>query len=95
MENMIEKGSLKAAPGLSQEPMDPLTGIVTNCLRLNIREKPSKTAKAICVVDAFCELLIDPNESVDGWFKVYTEAGCEGYCMKEFVAVKEQVEQDG
>lgn len=81
----------------AKESADLITGIVTDCLRLNIREKPNKISKAICVVDAFSELLIGQKESTDEWFKVYTEAGDEGFCMKEFVAItdKEQVKYDG
>lgn len=84
-------------PVSTRESKDLVTGIVTDCLRLNIRERPEKTAKAICVVDAFSELLIDSDNSTEKWFKVYSEAGDEGFCMKEFVAVadKEQVKRNG
>lgn len=87
----------KSAVEATQEPAELVAGTVTGCSRLNIREEPNKAATVICVANAFSELLVDPSESTDGWFKVYTEAGDEGFCMKEFVTItdKEQVEQDG
>lgn len=95
--NCHKKRTNEIVSSPTQESTELETGIVTNCLRLNIREKPDKIAKVICVVDAFSELLVDSRKSTDKWFKVYTEAGDEGFCMKEFVAItdKERVKHDG
>lgn len=94
-QKMVKKD--KVAAEAAQEPAELVAGTVTGCSRLNIREKPNKAGKVICVANAFSELLIDPSESTNEWLKVYTEAGDEGFCMKEFVTVtdKEQVRRDG
>jgi hypothetical protein len=68
---------------------DLVIGIVTNCLRLNIREKPNISAPIITKVNALSELMIDLVASNEEWYSVCTEAGIEGFCMKKFVAIKQ------
>ena len=64
-------------------------GIVTNCLKLNIREKPSKGSRIVTVGTCVDELEIDMGDSNDDWYAVCTAAGIEGFCMKKFVAVRQ------
>lgn len=70
-------------------PVEPIDGIVSGCKKLNIRKEPSRTGEIICEVSEGTALMIDPSEVNDDWFKVYTEAGVEGYCMKKFVTIKQ------
>lgn len=42
-----------------------LFGVVTNCLRLNIRSEPSKEARIIAVATCSDELLVSPEVSSD------------------------------
>lgn len=67
----------------------PISGIVSNCNKLNVRSAPTKEAKVICIIDAKTKIIIDPDTSTDDWFHVYlTEGdGTEGFCMKEFITV--------
>ena len=74
-------------PELSK-PAEPIIGIVTNCVRLNVRETPIITAKILSEVDVNSKLMIDETESTEEWFKIYTETGIEGFCMKKFIAVQ-------
>ena len=63
-------------------------GIVNaDCSALNVREKPSLDARIICLIGADSELEII-DSSIDGWFKVCTETGAEGFCMKDFITVE-------
>lgn len=69
---------------------EPLVGKVAGCKRLNIRSKPSKESEPVCVVEEGTVLMIDVNAIIPKeWFKVYTEAGIEGYCVREFIAIVE------
>ena len=68
-------------------PTKPIDGIVSGCKKLNVRIKPSTAGDIVCVVAEGTTLMIDPSESTDKWFKVYTETGVEGYCMKNFVTI--------
>ena len=69
------------------KPAEPITGIVTNCVRLNIREAPIITAKILSEVNINSKLIIDEPESTEEWLKVYTETGIEGFCMKKFITI--------
>ena len=66
-----------------------MIGVVTDCLKLNIREKPSMDSKVVTVETCLDELEIDMGDSNDDWYAVCTAAGIEGFCMKKFVAVRQ------
>lgn len=64
----------------------PVTGVV-ECELLNVRVAPNKEATVAAVIVEGAKVTINKKESTDGWYKVITEAGIEGYCMKKFIAV--------
>lgn len=67
---------------------DSQIGKVVNCKRLNIRKRPNKDSDPVCVVTEGTVLMIDlKRATTPDWYAVYTEAGVEGYCMKEFVEI--------
>lgn len=65
-----------------------LTGVVTDCFRLNIRKKPDKNADIVTVVDLLTQLKVDEGKSTDDWYHVLDSNGNSGYCMKQYVAIK-------
>lgn len=67
----------------SEEP-----GIVTDCHRLNVREKPMKDSSVVTIVNEYDELVINFNNSTDEWYAVRTTSGAEGFCMKKFVTIQ-------
>lgn len=75
-------------PVVAEEPEKQILGVVTNCLRLNVRKTPSPNAEVLCTVDAKHDLVVDINESTEDYYKICTEAGIEGYCVKYFVTIK-------
>ena len=70
-----------------EEEDTTVVGTVTDCQKLNIRAKADIKAEVVCQVSEKAVLLIDTDESTDEWYKVYTEAGMEGFCMKKYVTV--------
>lgn len=72
-----------------KETQENIIGIVTDCLKLNIRKEPDKDSEVVVVVTCLDELKIDPDASTDDWYAVCTAAGIEGFCMKKFVAVRQ------
>jgi hypothetical protein len=70
------------------EPVEIKIGLVADCKKLNIRERPSVDAPIVCEVVYQTELMIDENESIEEFYKVCTAAGIEGFCMKKFIAVQ-------
>ena len=71
------------------EPKKQMIGVVVECSSLNIRSKSSTNSEIIATVKAGTELLINEDESVSEWFKVCTEAGIEGFCMRKYVSVEQ------
>ena len=65
-----------------------LTGVVIDCVKLNVREDPQPTATILGVVAVDTELIVIEAESTKDFYKICTSAGLEGYCMKKFVTIK-------
>ena len=63
------------------------TGVVVDCVKLNVREQPSKDAEVVCIIPAGTEVQVTNSENED-WLYVCTAAGLEGFCMKQFISVK-------
>lgn len=72
---------------IEPEISEPIEGIVSGCERLNVREEPKKDADIVCVIEKDASVIIDVDDSTDSFYKVCTEAGAEGYCMKNFITI--------
>ena len=68
------------------EPTEIL-GVVTNCMKLNVREEANAEANILCTIKLADEVMVNKEESTDEFYKVVTGAGVEGYCMKKFINV--------
>lgn len=73
---------------LEDSAVETVIGIVTDCAKLNIRKLPKPDADKVAVVDANTKLMVDLDGSTLKYYKVYTESGVEGYCLKDYVAVR-------
>ena len=62
-------------------------GKVNNCKKLNIRKLPSRDAEIVSELIEGSEVMIDEKESTALFYKICTEHGIEGYCMKDFIKV--------
>lgn len=64
-----------------------VVGVVSDCLKLNIRKEPSMSAPVIATVPVDTEVEIDPEKlyETNEWFYIYTAAGIEGYCVAEYI----------
>ena len=63
-------------------------GIVVNCKKLNLRKSPLKDsdgANVITTLLAGATVVINESDSTPNFYKVTTETGLEGYCMKQFI----------
>lgn len=64
-----------------------VSGVVTDCLKLNVRKNPSADAEVLAIVDALSNVMVDMDASTDAFYKVYTETGVQGYCMKKYIDI--------
>ena len=63
-------------------------GIVVNCEKLNLRRSPLKDSDGANILTELLSgvaVVIDENESTPNFYKVTTETGLEGYCMRQFI----------
>lgn len=66
---------------------ESLIGVVSNCKNLNIRREPDMNAEVLGIIPVDTEVMIDENESISEFYKIYTTFGLEGFCMKKFVTI--------
>ena len=59
-------------------------GVVTDCLKLNVRKQPSKDAEVLKTIDALTEVVI--LKEVNDFYEVALKTGESGYCMKKYIA---------
>ena len=74
-------------PEPSVEPENRKFGKVDNCKKLNIRKLPSRDAEIVSELVEGSKVMIDEKESTALFYKICTEHGIEGYCMKNFIKV--------
>lgn len=63
-------------------------GIVANCEKLNLRRSPLKDSDGANIITELLPgvaVVIDEDESTSDFYKVTTETGLEGYCMRQFI----------
>ena len=64
-------------------------GIVIDCSKLNIRKKPNKESEIVSIVDSGSNLkVIDPDKHKGEWYKVITQKGVNGFCMRKYVEIR-------
>ena len=73
---------------VAPEPKDVL-GVVTDCNKLNVRTNPSTSAEIVTEIKAGTKVMINEEESTADFYKICTEAGVEGFCMKKFITVEQ------
>ena len=74
-------------PEPSDEPENRKFGKVSNCKKLNIRKLPSRDAEIVSELVEGSEVMIDEKESTALFYKICTEHGIDGYCMKDYITV--------
>lgn len=60
-------------------------GKVTDCIKLNVRRGAVITADVREVIKEGALVEINEKRSTDDWYRVRTESGTEGFCMKEYI----------
>jgi len=63
-------------------------GVITDCLKLNVRKEPKVDADVLTVIPVLSKVQVDAEASADEFYKVCTETGIEGFCVKKYVALK-------
>lgn len=64
---------------------EAVNGVVFNCVKLNVREKPVAGSRVVTIIDAGSELTVTNDDSFGNFYKICTTSGVEGYCIKDYV----------
>lgn len=75
------------AKGMTATQKESVIGLVSNCANLRIRKEPDDKAEVLGTIPVHTEVMIDEAESIGEFYKVYTDSGLEGFCMKQFIMV--------
>lgn len=70
-----------------EPPVEPVYGVVTECIKLNVRKEPDANADIVTTLSLATEVLVDLVNSTEEFYKIVTGAGVEGYCMKQYINV--------
>lgn len=68
--------------------VNTITGIVIDCKKLRVRNASGLDSDVICEIEAGSIVEIDEVNSTEEFYKVCTETGIDGYCMKKFIKVE-------
>ena len=88
VEETVEIATEEAVVEEPKKEVATMTGYVANCAKLNVRRKPNTQSEPACVIPEGSEVTIFKRESTKEFYKVRTENGVEGYCMKQFISVE-------
>ena len=83
----VESEPVFVSPMPEVEPEIRKFGKITGCKKLNVRKLPSRDAEIVSELIEGSEVMIDENESTALFYKICTEHGIEGFCMKDFIKV--------
>lgn len=64
-------------------------GVVTGCDKLNVRAEPSITSAILCEISKQTEVIVDEIETINEFYKICTDFGIEGFCMKKYITVQQ------
>ena len=82
----VTEAETETAPVI--EVVKPKVGIVTGCIKLNIRKAASPTAEVLGLIEEGSEVQINNDFDAPDFYKVSAATGLEGFCMKKFITVK-------
>lgn len=82
LEEVVEEATFEE---IAEEAKEKIGAV--NCAKLNVRVSPSTTALVVCILNNGAKVSITDDSDAD-FYKVYTETGAYGYCMKQFITVE-------
>lgn len=88
LEEVVEETVEEIVEEVKPEEPKLIIGEVFDCVKLRLRKLPKVSAPVICEMIAGTIVKIDKAASTVEFYKVCTETGIEGYCMKKFIKVK-------
>lgn len=76
---------------VEENPVKTITknGIVIGVDKLRVRIAPNDKAEVLTLIPRSTEILIYPRASVKDWYSIRTSSGVVGFCMKQYIGIKQ------
>lgn len=87
-QNRAPRPEVKEPPVKPTAAEKPFIGVVTDCLRLNVRKEPEADAPVVAIIDCLSQVTVDVEASTELFCKVRTPDGIEGFCMKKYIQLR-------
>lgn len=78
---------VEEAVEIAEKKIEPITGMVDYCAKLNVRTTPDLDGDVIASLAKQTEVEIDLSKSTDDWYYICTAIGVEGFCMRQYVYI--------
>lgn len=75
-------------PACPPVPDKPLVGVVTDCVKLNVRKDSNPNAEVLTTISALSKVDVYLSASTKDFYKVRTATGIDGFCMKNYIALR-------
>lgn len=83
----VKNEELNIETVVEETPVVEKHGVVTDCVRLNVREAPNIESNVVCEIDCSSDMIVYEEESTEDFYKVCTATGVEGFCMKKYIMI--------
>ena len=74
---------------VEEVPQQPVVGFVSNCDRLNVREKPYKGSNVLTILAGGCDVIVNEHLSTENFYHVLTRHSIQGFCQKDYISIKQ------
>lgn len=85
-EETVSEPEIKAEAPQPVESKSYDLGVVTGCAKLRVRSEPRFGTNVVCEIDKGTRVMIDKEQSTNEYYKIFTESGIEGFCVKTYIA---------
>ena len=89
VEEVLEEVEVVTEEVVEELTPQPVIGFVSNCDRLNVREKPYKGSNVLTILADGCDVIIDEHLSTENFYHVLTRHSIQGFCQKDYISIKQ------
>ena len=89
VEEVLEEVEVVTEEVTEEVTLEPVIGFVSNCDRLNVREKPYKGSNVLTILAGGCDVIINENLSTENFYHVLTRHSIQGFCQKDYISIKQ------
>lgn len=83
----VVKEEVKSVEETPVVEIKEVTGTVVNCERLNVRKTPELGNNILGDILSGRKVQVNMDESTDQYYKICSETGLDGYCMKGYIKI--------